>query len=135
MRLLALMPSLYDTSPGQRYRLEQWEPLLRERGVDITYSPFECAELHDIVYKSGDIAKKLRLVSHALSRRAALLSKIRNYDVIYLYREAALLGPAIFERLIHRSGVPFVFDFDDAIYLSYKSPSNGYLSYLKFAGK
>lgn len=135
MRLLALMPSLYDKSPGQRYRLEQWEPLLRERGVDITYAPFECAELHDVVYKQGQIAKKLRLVGQALRRRAALLSKLTNYDVIYLYREAALLGPAVFERLIHRSGVPIVFDFDDAIFLNYKSPSNGYLSYLKFAGK
>jgi glycosyltransferase involved in cell wall biosynthesis len=28
-----------------------------------------------------------------------------------------------------------VFDFDDAIFVSYRSPSNGYLSYLKFAGK
>jgi len=135
MRLLAVMPSLYDTSPGQRYRLEQWEPLLRERGVEITYSPFECPELHGIVYQPGQLAKKLGLVSKALGRRAALLSKLSNYDVIYLYREAALLGPAVFERLIQRSGVPYVFDFDDAIYLNYKSPSNGYLSYLKFAGK
>jgi len=135
MRLLALVPSLYDKSPGQRYRLEQWEPLLRERGVDITYAPFECAELNDVVYKQGQIAKKLRLVVQALGRRAALLSKLTNYDVIYLHREAALLGPAVFERLIHCSGVPIVFDFDDAIFLSYKSPSNGYLSYLKFAGK
>jgi len=135
MRLLALVPSLYDKSPGQRYRLEQWEPLLRERGVDITYAPFECAELNDVVYKQGQIAKKLRLVVQALGRRASLLSKLTNYDVIYLHREAALLGPAVFERLIHRSGVPIVFDFDDAIFLSYKSPSNGYLSYLKFAGK
>src|SRR5262249_48331671 len=28
-----------------------------------------------------------------------------------------------------------VFDFDDAVFVSYRSPSNGYLSYLKFAGK
>src|SRR5256885_1084951 len=28
MRVLALVPSLFDTSPGQRFRLEQWEPLL-----------------------------------------------------------------------------------------------------------
>ncbi|HEX7297166.1 MAG TPA: glycosyltransferase family 4 protein, partial [Pyrinomonadaceae bacterium] len=50
-------------------------------------------------------------------------------------REAALLGPPFFERLVYQSGVPMVFDFDDAIFVSYRSPSNGYLSYLKFAGK
>jgi glycosyltransferase involved in cell wall biosynthesis len=32
-------------------------------------------------------------------------------------------------------GIPFIFDFDDAIFVSYRSPSNGYLSYLKFAAK
>jgi len=34
-----------------------------------------------------------------------------------------------------RRKVPFIFDFDDAIFVSYRSPSNGYLSYLKFAAK
>jgi len=135
MRLLALMPSLYDTSPGQRYRLEQWDPLLRERGVEITYEPFESPELHQVVYKPGLLGTKLKLVTGAVRRRAALLNKIKNYDVVYIFREAALLGPPVFERLVYQSGVPFVFDFDDAIFVSYKSPSNGYLSYLKFAGK
>jgi glycosyltransferase involved in cell wall biosynthesis len=135
MRLLALMPSLYDTSPGQRYRLEQWEPLLKERGVEITYEPFESQELHATVYKPGQLSKKLKLVGQAIGRRSSLLNKIKNYDVVYIFREAALLGPPVFERLIHQTGVPFVFDFDDAIFVSYKSPSNGYLSYLKFAGK
>lgn len=135
MRLLALMPSLYDTSPGQRYRLEQWEPFLKERGVEITYEPFESEQLHSVVYKPGQLGRKLALVSQAIGRRSALLSKIKNYDVVYIFREAALLGPPVFERLIHQRGVPIVFDFDDAIFVSYKSPSNGYLSYLKFAGK
>ena len=135
MRVLAIMPSLYDTSPGQRYRLEQWDPLLRERGVEITFEPFESKELHEVVYKPGQLSAKLRLVTGAVRRRAALLNKIKNYDVVYIFREAALLGPPVLERLIHQTGVPFVFDFDDAIFVSYKSPSNGYLSYLKFAGK
>jgi len=135
MRLLALMPSLYNTSPGQRYRLEQWDPLLKDRGVEITYEPFESQELHATVYKPGQLGKKLKLVGQAIGRRSALFNKIKNYDVVYIFREAALLGPPIFERLVHQTGVPFVFDFDDAIFVSYKSPSNGYLSYLKFAGK
>jgi glycosyltransferase involved in cell wall biosynthesis len=129
------MPGLYDTSPGQRYRLEQWDPLLRARGVEITYAPFEDDELHAIVYKPGRLGKKLQLVTRNLARRLATIGKARNYDLIYLLREAALLGPPIFERLIAQQRIPFVFDFDDAIFVSYRSPSNGYLSYLKFASK
>jgi glycosyltransferase involved in cell wall biosynthesis len=45
------------------------------------------------------------------------------------------LGPAWFERKIAESGIPIVFDFDDAIFVPYRSPSNGYLSYLKFPQK
>jgi len=135
MRVLALMPALYDTSPGQRYRLEQWEPLLRERGVDITFASFEDEELHALLYKRGMMRKKLHLVTRGLGRRLSLVRKVKDYDLVYILREAALLGPPVFERLIAQSGVPMVFDFDDAIFVSYRSPSNGYLSYLKFASK
>jgi glycosyltransferase involved in cell wall biosynthesis len=135
MRVLALVPGLYDTSPGQRYRIEQWEPLLRELGVEITFEPFECDELHAAIYRPGGLSRKLTLVTKALQRRSRLMKSLKEYDLVYVFREVALLGPAFFERWISRSGVPMVFDFDDAIFVSYKSPSNGYLSYLKFASK
>ncbi|HEY0385533.1 MAG TPA: glycosyltransferase family 4 protein, partial [Pyrinomonadaceae bacterium] len=135
MRLLAIVPSLYDTSPGQRYRIEQWEPLLSERGVRIDYHSFEDAALHELIYKAGNMRRKLELVGRAFSRRAALLRRVREYDAVYVFREAALLGPPVFERLVHRARVPFIFDFDDAIFVPYRSPSNGYLSYLKFPTK
>lgn len=135
MRVLALMPAIYDTSPSQRYRLEQWEPLLRERGVEITYAPFEDEGLHAIVHKPGTIGKKVQLVTRNFARRLSTISKARNYDLVYIMREAALVGPPVFERLVYQQRIPFVFDFDDAIFVSYRSPSNGYLSYLKFASK
>ena len=135
MRVLAIMPALYDTSPSQRYRLEQWEPLLRERGVEITYAPFEDKELHALVYKPGLLGQKARLVTRGFGRRLSLVRKLKDYDLVYILREAALLGPPVFERLIHQQRVPIVFDFDDAVFVSYRSPSNGYLSYLKFASK
>lgn len=135
MHLLAIVPSIYDTNPSQRYRIEQWEPLLRERGVEITYRPFESEELNAVLYKPGQWGRKLRLVSRSFARRAADMRAARGYDAVYLLREAALLGPALFERLLRRSGVPVVFDFDDAVFERYVSPSNGYLSYLKFPGK
>jgi glycosyltransferase involved in cell wall biosynthesis len=135
MRLLAIVPSVFDRNPSQRYRIEQWEPLLRERGAEITYRPFESEELNAVLYQPGRVASKMRLVGEALRRRAADVRAAREFDAVYLLREAALLGPAVFERMLARSGVPFVFDFDDAVFERYVSPSNGYLSYLKFSGK
>ena len=135
MRVLAIVPSVYDTSPGQRFRLEQWEPLLRERGVEISYAPFENEELHSVLYQTGKLPQKLAQVMKAFARRWASINSASDYDLCYIFREAALLGPPLFERLLGKKQIPIVFDFDDAIFVSYRSPSNGYLSYLKFAGK
>ena len=135
MRLLAIVPSIYDTNPSQRFRIEQWEPLLRARGVEITFKPFETKELNAVLYKQGRMAEKLRLVTRSFTRRFSEVRAARDYDAVYVLREAALLGPPLFERWIARTGVPFIFDFDDAVFVPYVSPSNGYLSYLKFPGK
>lgn len=108
---------------------------MREKGVEITYSPFETDELRQVLYQPGRIAEKIKLVTRSINRRRADLRSVRDFDAVYVFREAALLGPAYFERLIGRSGVPMVFDFDDAVFVTYKSPSNGYLTYLKFPGK
>ena len=135
MRVLAIVPSIYDTSPGQRFRIEQWEPMLRQRGVEVTYAPFESDELHQMLYLPGRMGRKLRLTARAFARRISLVNSATQYDACYIFREAALLGPPIVEYLLRRRGVPIVFDFDDAIFVSYRSPANGYLSYLKFAGK
>ncbi len=135
MNVLAIVPSLYDTSPGQRFRLEQWEPILRESGVDIMYSPFETDELKKVLHTSGNVVHKMKAVMRNMNRRRNELNALDDYDLVYVFREAALLGPAWFERKIARSGVPLIFDFDDAVFVAYRSPSNGYLSYLKFPQK
>ena len=135
MRVLAVVPSVYDTSPGQRFRIEQWEPFLRDAGIDITWAPFETDELRSVLYRRGELLAKFNAVRHEMSRRRRELKDVSGYDLVYLFREAALMGPPWFERRLAASGVPVIFDFDDAIFHSYKSPSNGYLSYLKFPGK
>ncbi len=135
MRVLALVPAVYDTTPGQRFRIEQWEPLLRAEGVEIDFQPFECKELHTLLHKPGATRRKLSLLAAAMRRRAALLRRVKRYDAVYVFREAALFGPPAFEWLVRRSGVPMVFDFDDAVFVPYKSPTNGHLSLLKSPGK
>lgn len=135
MRVLAVVPSIYDTSPGQRFRIEQWEPILAAGGVELTYAPFETDELKAVLHTGGNVLAKVKSVTKNMRLRNRELDNVADYDLVYLFREAAILGPPWFERKIAKAGVPIVFDLDDAIFVSYKSPSNGYLSYLKFPTK
>jgi L-malate glycosyltransferase len=135
IKVLAVVPELYDKAPGQRFRIEQWDPYLRELGVEITYLPFEDEKLRSVVNQPGRYPEKFVQAMKALGRRRRELSSLADYDLVYVFREAALLGPAIFERSIVRAGKPMIFDFDDAVFMRSAASVNGYLNYLKFPGK
>jgi glycosyltransferase involved in cell wall biosynthesis len=135
MNVLVVTPSLYNTSPGPRYRIEQWARYLERDGFRFTFAPFEDAALNRILYQRGHYVRKAALMLRALGRRFQLLPEAGRHDVIFIHREAALIGPAFFERLLARRRVPVIYDFDDAIWVRYASPANSYFSYLKFFGK
>lgn len=135
MRVLVLEPYLYDTAPGQRFRIEQWARLLEKQGVSFTFVPFESGELHRIMYRRGFVVRKAAAVLRGGVQRLRLLGGLRGFDVVFLFREAAPVGPAVLERLIARRGVPIVYDFDDAIYLPNASGANRIFSVFKCVGK
>lgn len=66
--------------------------------------------------------------------RLRLTRGLEGYDAVFVYREAALIGPALIERLVARQK-PIIYQLDDPLFVPYRSPSNGALSYLKFFGK
>jgi glycosyltransferase involved in cell wall biosynthesis len=135
MRVLALVPSIYDTSPGQRYRIEQWQEGLRQLGVEITFAAFEDEKLNRVLYTRKQWFGKGVGVGKAFIRRLSTVSQSKSYDLVYVFREASLLGRSLFERLVHIWKVPLVYDFDDAVFLPYRSPANGWLSLLKAPSK
>jgi glycosyltransferase involved in cell wall biosynthesis len=59
----------------------------------------------------------------------------KRYDAVLVHREASLVGPAWSERLAKSHCPRLIYDFDDAVWIPYISPTNQYLSYLKFPGK
>lgn len=135
MRVLAWVPQAKDTSPGQRFRLEQWEPYLQREGIEIAWSPFSDAAVVAVLQRRGAVVAKAFHVLRALAGRLREAFRAGRYDLVYVFRETALFGPAIAERVLRLAGVPYVFDFDDAIWVRYVSPSNRYFSYLRFPGK
>jgi len=135
VRVLAWVPQEVDTSPGQRFRIEQWEPHLQREGIRVTYSPFVDARLATLLKRPGHLLTKAVGVLAAWQRRVREAASLSGFDLVYVFREDSLLGPALPARWLAARRIPFVFDFDDAVWLNYRSPANAYLAYLRFPGK
>jgi glycosyltransferase involved in cell wall biosynthesis len=134
IRVLAMTPYPQGRVPGQRYRIEQWAPLLRSEGVDVVFSPFLSSGAMDVLYRSDHIVRKIGGMLRGYVQRFAEAVRRQPADVIFVYREAALLGPCILESLLARR-TPLVLDFDDAIYLGDTSAVNAWSRLLKSKGK
>jgi glycosyltransferase involved in cell wall biosynthesis len=118
IRVLALLPYPLGCVPGQRYRIEQWEPLLRSDGIEITFSPF--LSTRDL---GSSVLTQLSEAARGYLKRLTEILRPAPFDMAFVYREAGFLGPALIERaLAHR--LPFIFDFDDAIHLRPPVSSN-----------
>lgn len=135
MRVLALVPYPLGQAPGQRYRVEQWAPYLADYGIDIAFAPFASQELADILYRPGSLTTKARLMIQGSLRRVPHVWNAGRYDAVLVHREASLIGPALAERIAKARQPRLIYDFDDAVWVPYVSPTNRYLSYLKFPGK
>lgn len=134
MRVLSLVPHQTGFAPGQRGSIELWEEVLAKQGISLHFEPFESERLHGFLYSEGRRFDKAAEMFRGYVRRFETLGRLDEYDAVFVYREAALLGPALLERLIARRK-PIIYLLDDPLYMPYRSPSNGYLSYLKFFGK
>ncbi|HUR99735.1 MAG TPA: glycosyltransferase family 4 protein [Pyrinomonadaceae bacterium] len=131
---MALVPSQQGYSPGQRGSIELWEKVLEPEGVSIDFAPFESEKLREILYRPGNQLRKAAEMFTSYGRRIRLLERVNDFDAVFIYREAALLGPAFLERMIARKK-PIIYQLDDPLFVPYRSPANGLLSYLKFFGK
>lgn len=123
MHVLALV-SLPTLGAANRLRVEQYVPVLRDFGIDMEVAPFFDDDAYGVLYTRGAALAKVTGVLRGLARRVARLRRIFEYDVVLVHRESMPLGPPLIERLLGSVGVPYVFDFDDAIFLRPIHPAN-----------
>lgn len=136
MNVLVLMPYLYDTAPGQRFRIEQWARMLAPEGVRFEFVPFYSPRLQRILHVRGHHHQKAAEVVKGVLQRARFVASLkRGWDVIFLHRELAPFGPPFLERLLVGKGIPLVYDFDDAIFLPDVSEANQAFQSLKWVSK
>jgi len=131
-RILYIVQHRFNRSPGQRYRCEQYLPFLEQNGFECVYSPIIINEEEDKnFYSTGNYFSKLIIFSKAFFRRLKDNWRAKNFDIIYIYREAFMTGTVFFEQQFKKSGAKIIFDFDDAIWNSDVSEGNKKLAWLK----
>jgi glycosyltransferase involved in cell wall biosynthesis len=135
MRVLVLTPYPYGTTAGPRSSFELWEKVLHEAGISLEYAVFETARLREIIYQHGLTAVKALEMGRAYAQFVPKVRNVREYDAVLVNREATLIGPALIERWVAWRGTPLIYLLDDPLYIPYRSPANGWMTYLKAPGK
>jgi glycosyltransferase involved in cell wall biosynthesis len=131
----SLVPYPLETTPSQRFRIEQWSPYWCAQGIAVELVPFIGKWTMGLLHQRGRRLTKATALGLCLIRRAASIARIRHYDVVVIHRAACIVGPAILEKVIRLVGKPVIFDFDDAIWMLHTSAANRYFGWLKFPGK
>lgn len=101
---------------SSRMRFLQYLPWLQQAGARVTVQPLLSDELLVARYQRG--AYVLWPLFRAFADRFLTLLKCRYFDVVWIEKEALPWFPAWLERWLV-SGVPYVLDFDDAIFHNY----------------
>jgi len=101
----------------------QYIPYLETLGVTVDSVPLFDLNYIDDIYATQDwFAGRFRGAPHLLEgfvRRMGALLGARRYDVVWLEKELFPYLPGAFEGVLKRLGVPYVVDYDDAIFHRY----------------
>lgn len=135
LTVAALVPYPPNTTPSQRYRIEQWMPHLEENGIRVDLYPFADRELLGLMHRPNRRVAAAARSMLRMIRRLRDVARIGRYDAVIVHRAISIIGPAWFERLAVRLGKPMIYDFDDAIFRLHTTDANRRLGWLKFPGK
>lgn len=122
-------------SPNQRFRFEQYLEHLRANGFQCEVSYLVEASDDSFLYKPGHFLDKLRFVRRSIAKRRRDVARMKNFDIVFICREALMTRSTVFERAFRKGGARMVFDFDDSIWLSNVSDANRKWSWVKDASK
>ena len=131
-RVLFLVPYPLGMAPSQRFRFEQYFDKLHEAGFEYDVKPFLDERAMNYLYEPGNFLRKVWKVKLGLIKRFFQLFSLAKYEHVFIHREAAPVGPPIFEWLITKVfKKKVIFDFDDAIWLKNTSSTNSVIAWFK----
>ena len=134
-KILFLSPYPIGIGPSQRFRFEQYLNFISEK-YEITQKTFWNEKAWNILFSNSNFILKFYYLTLAFAKRKLLMFSIHNYDIVFIHREVAHIGPPIFEwiiRFIFKKKI--IYDFDDAIWHLDYSDKNKIVRFFKSTWK
>lgn len=131
--ILFLVPYPLRHAPSQRFRVELYEPYLKEAATPYHIAPFMDEATWTVLYKGGSTFQKLSGIAKGyLKRWKTVLFDIHQYTHVFVHREAAPLGPPVFEWIASKLwDKKMIYDYDDAIWIPNTSNENRFVAWFK----
>lgn len=129
-KILIIADHRLNRAPSQRYRFEQYLSFFQKNGFDWELSEIISEKDDKIFYGSGNYFGKAWILFKSIFIRLKDLLRARKFDIIFIHREALMLGSSFFEKQFYKRS-KVIFDFDDSIWLLDTSPENKKFEFLK----
>jgi hypothetical protein len=127
-----IVPYPIGHAPSQRFRVEMLLPILDEAGVKYSVLPFMDEATWKVMYKGGRAIQKALGILKGYFRRLGQLPRAASADWVFVHREAAPLGPPIFEWILAKVlRKKLIYDFDDAVWIPLESGKHRWANHLK----
>lgn len=115
-RTILMLPRYGELGPSSRLRMGQFAPRLEASGATVRVSPFFADDYLRALFGRGAKPKAASLRAYA--RRAAGLVR-ECADLVWIERELFPFLPGAFERALRVRRLPYVVDWDDAVFHRY----------------
>lgn len=131
-KVLFIFPYPLGKAASQRFRFEQYFSFLKDNNLEYDCKPFLSEKTWQILYLPGRFFEKSMAILKGMLFRFFLLFRLKEYDFLFIHREATPIGPAFFEYIASKwLKKKIIYDFDDAIWIPNYSESNRFFSFLK----
>lgn len=136
MKVAFVVPYPKGIAPSQRFRFEQQLDFLENEKISYTFYPFLSENAFEVLYKPKRYFTKFYFTLLGFLKRFFLMFQLRNYNFVFIHREASPIGPPVFEFIISKIlKKKIIYDFDDAIWMVNTSTVNKIVAGVKYHHK
>lgn len=107
---------------SSRLRSYQYLPYLKQQGIEVTANALFDDRYLQLLYSKK--TKSIAAVVTYYTQRLACLLTAKRYDLVWIEKELLPSLPAFAEMLLNKFRIPYIVDYDDAIFHRYDQHKN-----------